>query len=257
MKKGIFILILLFAFCGYAQASPLERNFLKKKENLMKTLKGAQIDNARDLFLDARLKLYPEIFEGNKVDTEWEVIFTPGSIDRGRRCIKENNAILRKVERQFGVNKEILIGIFRIETNLGKNTGKYVVFNSLLTWCVSGYRKASWAERELIAYLTLCSGNKLDPFEVKGSSHGAFGLLQFIPSTFHGFAIDGNGDGKIDLFNFEDAIVSAANYLKKNGWGNQEQQRKRALYAYNHDWGYVNTVMKYSKLIKIQRKSQN
>jgi membrane-bound lytic murein transglycosylase B len=89
----------------------------------------------------------------------------------------------------------------------------------------------------------------LDPFEVKGSSHGAFGLLQFIPSSFQKFAIDGNRDGKIDLFNFEDAVASSANYLQKQGWGKKEKQKKRALHAYNHDWGYVKTVIKYSKLI--------
>jgi len=125
-----------------------------------------------------------------------------------------------------------------------------MVFNSLLTWCVSGNRRALWAQKELISYLTLCRKHQLDPFEVRGSTHGAFGLLQFIPSSFQRFAIDGNGDGEIDLFNFEDAMASSANYLQKNGWGREENQQKRALYAYNRDRGYVNTVLKYSKLIK-------
>ena len=253
MKKWNLMLILLFAFYGHAEASQLETNFLKKKDNLIETLLMAQIENARDLFSDPRLKLYPEIFERSTIKTGWEVVFTQESIDRGKQCLRENDLRLRKVEIQYGVPKEILIGIYRVETNLGKNTGKYVVFNSLLTWCVSGDSRARWAERELTAYLMLCSENQLDPFEIKGSSHGAFGLVQFIPSTFRKFALDGNGDGKIDLFNFEDAIVSSAHYLRKNGWGKRERQKKWALYAYNHDWGYVKAILKYSKLIKIQQ----
>ncbi len=250
MKKLILILILIFALRGYAEASKLEANFLEKKDTLIEVLVKAQIDDAPILFSDARLEFYPQIFEMSANGSGWEVIFTRESIDRGRKCLKENDAILRRVETQFGVNKEILVSLFRVETNLGKDTGKYVVFNSLLTWCVSGNRRASWAEKELISYLTLCRAHQLDPFEVKGSSHGAFGLLQFIPSSFQRFAIDGNGDGKIDLFNFEDAMASSANYLQKNGWGKKEKQKKRALHAYNRDWGYVKTIMKYSRLIK-------
>jgi len=251
MKKLILILILLFAFFGYAEASKLEANFSKKKDSLIKELTEAQIDNARDLFSDTRLELYPQIFKRSAVGPGWEVVFTKESIDRGRQCINENDEILSRVEIQFGVNKEILVSLFRVETNLGKSRGKYVVFNSLLTWCVAGKRRASWAKKELISYLTLCREHQLDPFEVRGSTHGAFGLLQFIPSSFQRFAIDGNADGKIDLFNFEDAMASSANYLHQNGWGKEKSQQKRALYAYNRDRGYVNTVMKYSKLIEI------
>ena len=250
MKKLILILILIFALWGDAEAAKLEANFLKKKDTLIEVLTKAQVDDAHILFSDARLQLYPQILERSANGTGWEVIFTQQSIDRGRRCIKENEAMLRRVEAQFGVNKEILVSLFRVETNLGRDIGKYVVFNSLLTWYVSGNRRASWAASELISYLTLCRVHQLDPFEIKGSSHGAFGLLQFIPSSFQKFAMDGNGDGKIDLFNLEDAMTSSANYLQKHGWGKKEKQKKRALHAYNRDWGYVKTIMKYSKLIK-------
>ena len=250
MKKLVLVLILIFAPWGYAEGAKLEANFLEKKDTLIEVLTKAQIDDAHILFSDARLQLYPQILERSANGSGWEVIFTQQSIDRGRKCLKENDAILSRVESQFGVNKEILVSLFRVETNLGRDIGKYVVFNSLLTWYVSGNRRASWAANELISYLTLCREHQLDPFEVKGSSHGAFGLLQFIPSSFQRFAIDGNGDGKIDLFNFEDAMASSANYLQKQGWGKKEKQKKRALHAYNRDWGYVKTVMKYSRLIK-------
>jgi len=246
----MFIFIVIYAFCGSAEASKLEASFSKEKESLIKMLLKAQIGNARDLFSDKRLELYPQIFKRSTAGPGWEMVFTQESIDRGRKCLNENYEVLSRVEIQFAVDKEILVSLFRVETNLGKSRGEYVVFNSLLTWCVSGNRRAPWAQKELMAYLTLCRKHQLDPFEVRGSTHGAFGLLQFIPSSFQRFAIDGNGDGKIDLFNFEDAMASSANYLQKNGWGKEKSQQKKALHAYNRDWGYVNTVMKYSKLIK-------
>ena len=183
MKKVMFILILLYAFGGSAEASKLEANLSKKKESLIKMLIKAQIDNARDLFSDKRLELYPQIFKRSTVGSGWEVVFTQESIDRGRQCINENYELLSRVEIQFGVNKEILVGLFRVETNLGKSRGKYVVFNSLLTWCVSGNRRAPWAQKELMAYLTLCREHQLDPFEVKGSTHGAFALCANISET--------------------------------------------------------------------------
>ncbi len=250
MKRLILILTLVFALGGYAEAANLEAGFLEKKDTLIEMLTKAQIDDAQTLFADERLQLYPQILERSGSGGGWQVVFTPQSIERGRRCLKENEAILNRVEAQFGVDKEILVGLFRVETNLGRDTGKYVVFNSLLTWYVSGNRRSSWAANELVSYLTICRAHQLDPFEVKGSTHGAFGLLQFIPSTFQRFAMDGNGDGKIDLFNLEDAMTSSANYLQKQGWGRKERHKKRALHAYNRDWGYVKTIMKYSKIIK-------
>lgn len=133
MKKLILILILVFALWGYAEAARLEENFLEKKGTLIEVLQKAQVDNAHILFSDERLQLYPQIFEPSTMGPGWEVIFTRESIARGRQCKKENEAILSRVEAQFGVNREILVSLFRVETNLGKDVGKYVVFNSLLT----------------------------------------------------------------------------------------------------------------------------
>jgi membrane-bound lytic murein transglycosylase B len=91
----------------------------------------------------------------------------------------------------------------------------------------------------------------LDPFSVLGSTHGAFGLLQFIPSSFLVFAVDGNGDGVIDLFNPDDAFHSTGNYLSKFGWDMKDEKKQRkALWRYNHDRIYVDVVTKYAKAIR-------
>ena len=112
MKRLILILALIFAPWGYAEAAKLEEKFLERKDALIDVLTKAQIDDAPLLFADARLQLYPQILGRGANGGGWEVIFTQQSIDRGRKCIQENEAALSRVEAQFGVNKEILVSLF-------------------------------------------------------------------------------------------------------------------------------------------------
>ena len=97
------------------------------------------------------------------------------------------------------------------------------------------------------ALLIQAKEKKFDPNEVKGSWAGAIGFPQFMPASMK-FAKDGNGDGKIDLFVMEDAIVSVANYLKLHGYS--EKGSVAAFRAYNNDRIYAEGVKKYSDLVK-------
>lgn len=97
------------------------------------------------------------------------------------------------------------------------------------------------------ALLIQAKEKNFDPLEVKGSWAGAIGFPQFMPASMK-FAKDGNGDGKIDLFVMEDAIVSVANYLKLHGYF--EKGSVAAFKAYNNDKIYAEGVKKYSDLVK-------
>ena len=90
----------------------------------------------------------------------------------------------------------------------------------------------------------------MDPFTMKGSWAGAFGIPQFMPSSYVIFAVDDNGDGKVDLYDYPDAFASIANYLRRVGWktGNEKKMR-RAVYNYNHEKAYVNAVFSYAEKI--------
>ena len=91
-----------------------------------------------------------------------------------------------------------------------------------------------------------------DPLAIKGSWAGAFGLCQFVPSAYLNYAVDGNGDERVDLFNVVDALASVANYLQCNGWENGSLEKKRkAIYAYNHCDNYVRAVLAYAKATRI------
>ena len=97
------------------------------------------------------------------------------------------------------------------------------------------------------ALLIQAKEKNFDPNEVKGSWAGAIGFPQFMPASMK-FAVDGNGDGNIDLFVMEDAIASVANYLKLHGY--LEKGSVAAFKAYNNDKIYAEGVKKYSDLVK-------
>jgi len=258
-KCFIFFLTLLFTFllCQPTEARrtyvpSLESNLSKNKPKLIKLFNDAGIENAEDLFSDSRLKLHQEFWLGGGPPGDYPTIMTPESIQRGRQKIIDNYEFLESVEAKYGVPKEILISIFRIETNLGRYTGNYAVFNSLLTWTISETRRWKWAQAELITFLIICKKLSLDPFNVPGSTHGAFGLLQFIPTSFVRFAVPWNSDKNPDLFNFEDAVASCANYLQKCGWDPKNRNRqRRSIYAYNGSTPYVNVIFRYAGAIKV------
>lgn len=216
---------------------------------------GFSEEEINKTFSDSRLELYPEIVErkGKGLDYMGRRfgLLKKSSLERGQRILSENREILEEVERSFGVEKEVVVAILRIETDFGRKTGKYPVFNSLFTMAIVENRRSAWAEDELIEFLRLCREQNKDPFSMKGSWAGAFGICQFIPSSYVRFAVDGNGDGVIDLFDFRDAVASIANYLKAHGWesGNPEAMRQ-AIHAYNRCDSYVDAVLAYAKATK-------
>jgi membrane-bound lytic murein transglycosylase B len=237
-------------------------DFSSKKEIISQRLKdkGFGDDEIGDIFSDTRIKLYPEMLNRSGKGLNYKSrkfgLLTKKSIMRGRKVLEKNRTALKEIEEQFGVEKEVIIAIYRVETNFGNAKGNYLVFNSLLTMSVFENRRSAWATDELISLLMLCKNNNTDPFSIKGSWAGAFGLCQFIPSSYLLYAVDGNGDGEIDLFNFHDAMASIASYLKAHGWEKGKPDRNRkAVWAYNHCDNYVNAVLAYAKMSKAVKKT--
>jgi len=250
------LLIALTAVSSYASEG-VPSDFTLKKEIISQKLKdkGFDDDKIREIFSDTRIRLYPEMLnktgKGLNYMSPKFGLLNKKSIMRGRNVLKEHKTAFKEIEDRFGVEKEVLVAIYRVETNLGNARGNYLVFNSLLTMSVFENRRSEWATEELINLLILCKNNNKDPFSIKGSWAGAFGLCQFVPSSYLCYAVDGNGDGEIDLFNFYDAMASIASYLKAHGWekGNKEKNRK-AVWAYNHCDNYVKAVLAYARASK-------
>ena len=150
----------------------------------------------------------------------------PNRIQAGHRFWQTHAATLARAEQIYGVPAEIIVGIIGVETLYGKNTGNFRVIDALATLAFdfpaqhprASERQAYFAN-ELAQFLVLAQRNRWDPMVVKGSYAGAMGWPQFMPSSWAQFAVDFDGDGKIDLFNnTADVIGSVANYFKAFNW---------------------------------------
>ena len=105
-----------------------------------------------------------------------------------------------------------------VETRWGRILGKHRVIDALTTSAITNQRRSDFFFDELRYYLRMCQSERMDPLEPKGSFAGAMGYGQFMPSSFHGYAVDFDGDGIRDLWNPVDAIGSIANYFRQSGW---------------------------------------
>jgi membrane-bound lytic murein transglycosylase B len=204
---------------------------------------------------DPRVTLYPQILEKRAKGLNYRGrefgLLTTKSVLEGKAVLKANRHLLQKIETVYGVGPEFLVAILRVETNFGRVKGNYPVFNSLLTMTLLENRRSAWAAGELEHLLLLSLEQERDPLSVKGSWAGAFGLPQFIPSSFRKYGADGNRDGMVDLDNLADAFASIASYLKSFGWSRQDAVRKHsAVYAYNHCDNYVRAVLAYARALE-------
>ena len=257
--KCFTISVLLFALItgGLSAFDEIDPDFVLKKEAISQKLrdKGFSDEEIQAIFSDKRITLYPEILNRsgkglNYFNSKYGLL-TRESILRGQRVLSENRDVLQEIEDRFGVEKEVLVAIYRLETNLGTYKSSHLVFNSLFTMSVLENRRSDWATEELINFLILCKKTNKDPYSIKGSWAGAFGLCQFVPSSFLHYGVDGNNDGEIDLFDFHDAMASIANYLKSHGWQTGDQKKnQKAVWSYNHCDNYVKAVLAYARATK-------
>lgn len=125
---------------------------------------------------------------------------------------------LDAISRQSGVPRNVIAAIWGIETSYGRVTGNFDLPSALATLAFEGRRRDLFT-RELDALVRIVGEGRMPKSELKGSWAGAFGHPQFLPSSYLGFAADGDGDGKADLVaSVPDALASIANYLRLKGW---------------------------------------
>ncbi|MFQ5354995.1 MAG: lytic murein transglycosylase B [Mariprofundaceae bacterium] len=152
--------------------------------------------------------------------SEYRPLFVNHSLaNMGRSYIKENKAVLSKVEKDYGVQPGIIAAVLGMETKYGRNRGKDRVLDSLYTLATGHPRRANFFRQELGHFLTMCREEDLLPEQILGSYAGAFGTTQFIPSSFRHFAVDADADGKRDIWESPpDIISSVGNYFREHGW---------------------------------------
>ena len=169
----------------------------------------------------------PKVIERDRSQAEftktiWEYLDSAVSdtrIENGRAALSQHAAVLRQIEAKYGVDKEVVVAVWGMESNYGKNRGTTQIIPALATLAYDGRRGAFFAE-QLIAALKIIQAGDTDPAHLTGSWAGAMGHTQFIPTSYLAYAVDFTGDGRRDIWsdNPADALASTAAYLARSGW---------------------------------------
>jgi len=170
-------------------------------------------------------KFLPKVIEYDRYQPEfYEDTFTyikkrssKSKIKQGLKLYNKEKLIIEKIEKEFNVEKELLLALMGIETNFGKYLGKMDIISSLATLSFDK-RRSEFFTKELLILLNLVDQNIIDKNILYGSWAGAFGNFQFMPRTIRNYAIDYNKNKTIELKKTEDSFASAANYLNTIGW---------------------------------------
>jgi membrane-bound lytic murein transglycosylase B len=145
-------------------------------------------------------------------------VVNAAKINKGRTRYKENEALLKEVAAKFGVQPRFIVALWGIETDYGRLRGGFNVVRALATLAHDG-RRSSYFRKELFNALTIIDQGHITAKDMIGSWAGAMGQVQFMPSSFLNFSYDYDGDGKRNIWTSQaDVFASAANYLSKVGW---------------------------------------
>ena len=143
---------------------------------------------------------------------------TTRRVDRGRELLVEHAQLLNEVSNRYGVPAHYLLSFWGLETNFGGYLGKMAIPDSLATLACDP-RRASFFSTELINAMRIIEAGDIRREDMTGSWAGAMGHVQFMPSAFLNYAVDGDGDGRRDLWgSIPDAMASAGNFLQSLGW---------------------------------------
>lgn len=146
------------------------------------------------------------------------LFLTSARIDGGIAFWQAHRSLLSQAEARYGVPAEIIVAIIGVETQFGRNLGRYRVLDALATLGFGYPKRSAFFLGELEQFLTLTQEEHLDPRQTLGSYAGAMGMGQFIPSSYRAYAVDFDGDGQRNLWQPTDAIGSVANYFARHGW---------------------------------------
>ena len=228
MKLIKYVLIIIsFSFSVlYADNNIKFQEWKKKFKNV--ALKNNISHETFDTVL-ANIKFLPNVIKYDRYQPEfYEDTITyiskrtsTNKVSKGLKFYKKNLDLINTIEKNYNIEKELLLSLMGIETNFGTYVGKMDILSSLATLSFDE-RRSEFFSNELLILLRLIETDQIDYKTLYGSWAGAFGFFQFMPSTMKNYAIDYDNNNYIDLKNNNDAYASAANYLVKIGWKKQQ-----------------------------------
>jgi membrane-bound lytic murein transglycosylase B len=252
MKKNQSFLGLLFLSLLFSASISLaqEQSFDEWLEELRAEALGLGISEST---LDAALTLVeepiPRVLELDKSQPEFVQTFagymrnrlSDARIERGKSLLVEYKDLFNRIQQQYGVQPHYLVSFWALESNFGDFTGGFSVVNALATLAYDP-RRSDFFRNELLTALRIIEEGHIPVEQMSGSWAGAMGQCQFMPSTFYTYARDGDGDGRVDIWNsVPDVFASAANYLSQNGWQSDERWGREVILPDDFDFTLTGT----------------
>jgi membrane-bound lytic murein transglycosylase B len=246
---------------------------------------GLDAQFVQSLYDNPAVKLETELLAANLRRSEatlnYDRFLTPTAVARAARYLQQYRPALEEAQRRHGVPPQVIVAIIMVETSLGERTGKSPTFNLLSTMAAAEDpqvralvldsltpedrklqsdeviahkldRRIARGYTELKALLNYARQSQTDPLAIYGSSEGAIGIPQFLPSNIGRYGRDGDGDGAVDLFKHEDAIASIACFLELHQWkeAHGARAKKRVILDYNRSTYYANTVYALARCLE-------
>ncbi len=247
---------------------------------------GVPRERALATFSDPRVPPFDELlFNINPRESRalYRNFLKARSVARAKRCRAEHADAFERAERAEKVPASVVAAILYVETHCGENTGSEVILYRLARLAmanepqnlernfdrnatVKGVRNAALEEKtrqrakyledlfypEVRATFEIADRLQIDPLGIEGSGAGAFGYPQFLPTSYLNHGVDGNGDGRISLYDVDDAAASAARYLAQNGWkpGISYAEKRRVIWHYNRSDAYIDTILSLAKRLE-------
>jgi membrane-bound lytic murein transglycosylase B len=246
---------------------------------------GIPLGRAAAAFADDRIPAFDGLYfspDPREPYSRYRSFLRPRSVARAERCAAAYAPALDAAERIHGVDASVIAAILHVETSCGANTGRSIVLHRLARLAMANEphnvarNLAKWTGRsgridpvlaekirararyldgifypQVVATFEVAARNGVGPLDIIGSSAGAFGFPQFLPLNYIAFGTDGNGDGRVSLYDPDDAVASAARFLASYGWhpGMTRSEKREVIRHYNRSDPYIDTVLRLADRI--------
>ena len=262
-SKIFFLSILILSLClsnSYSETVNTDFNIWLEKFKISSQKRGISKETIDIAFKNVKFidkvivydRRQPEFYEDTITYVSKRA--NQSRLKNAKKLYRENKELFLDVEKNFLVEKEILLSLWGIETNFGKHVGKMDIISSLATLSFDK-RRRKYFSKELFNVLLLIDRKLINPDTFFGSWAGAFGNFQFMPSTILNHAIDYDQNNKIELKkSLKDSLASAANYINKIGWKKDDPCFLRVNLNHQINKKYVNSSARnISNRIKISK----
>lgn len=223
---GISAAILSVASHSFAASKPTAKPQAKTEQFIQQLADKYHLSTQKIKTILSHAKYVPSViskittpYEAKPYDVYIQHFLTQERIKQGADFWNKHQQTLALAEKKYGVDPSVIIAILGVETLYGQRKGTYSVLDALYTLSFFYPPRADFFSNELAQYLVMCHNQHISPYSVTGSYAGAFGMPQFMPSSYRAYGIDFSHNHHIDLMhNTNDVIMSVANYLAKAGW---------------------------------------